>query len=77
MITCEKLAELVLVYRANHNGQYPKSGFINHDDFQRLWNDRNIHNFSDTRFMKDNCDFDFMGVPFFICNHNNAPLTLV
>ena len=76
-LTCNELANMVLQYRKNKDGKYPKSGFISHDDFQSLGCDRDIHKFSNTRFQNDNCDFDFMGIPFFICNHNNTPLTLV
>lgn len=68
---------MVLVYRKNHDGRYPKSGFISHDDFQHLRNDCDVYDYSRMDFRNDRCDFNFMGVPFFICHHDNTPLTLV
>lgn len=74
-----ELYDSIMKHRTENEGKYPDHGFINIKDHQSLFNDRDIFDYSrrSLTFEPETSDFDFMGIPFYICNNVNAPLTLV
>lgn len=78
-MTATDLYNLIINFREQNQGRYPDHGFINIEDYHSLFNDRNIFDYSrgSMDFREESEDFNFAGVPFYICNNVNAPLTLV
>lgn len=73
------LYNLVMKHIRQNEGKHPDYGFINIKDYHSLFSDRDIFDYArrSLTFEPETNDFEFMGIPFYICNNVNAPLTLV
>lgn len=78
-MTAIDLYNMIIKHGEQNEGRYPDHGFINIKDHHSLFNDRDIFDY--TRgfmdFREKPEDFEFAGIPFYICNNVNTPLTLV
>lgn len=77
-MTIKTVVDLIITYRRCNNGKQPERGFISHVDYSNLMNDRDIYQYMNpyTGLPHDDFDFEFMGIPFFVCLHSSTPLTL-